>query len=82
MPVVPLATLATTSAAFARLTATATGEKVCTFILTANHEMNTTQFNAVSVVLVAGQYVMNADPSEVWFKSVAATGTVNCFYRN
>lgn len=82
MPVVPLNTMSTTSGGFTRFTATVTGEKVCTFILTANHEFNTTQFNTVAVILGAGQYVMNADPSECWFKSSGATGTVNCFYRN
>lgn len=82
MSVKAIANLATASGAFAQLSATSVGEKRLTISLAANHTMTTTTNNTVETLLLAGIYIMNDDPANLYFKSIAATGVVGCFQQN
>lgn len=82
MSIKAIPNLATTSGAFAQLSATSTGEKRITISLVANHTMTTTTNNTLETLLVAGIYIMNDDPANLYFKSITATGVVGAFVQN
>jgi hypothetical protein len=77
-----IASIVTGTGAFTQLSATSEGEKRLTISLPLAHVMTTTTNNTIETTLIAGIYIINDDPANLYFKSTSGASAVHAFQQN